>query len=336
MRIPVESFAIDCGGRIVRVCSIRSWLVPAVLVCAEAALGQSKARLEAPEIAEWKTAGAIVSIDPATENVRFLGAAPGRPIVNSTARERSSALMGATALESARGFLSQHGSLFGLRNQGEELALETEKSAASGRSVLRFRQIQGGVPVLGGELIVQLNQDRDILSINGEILPDSGFRASARVDRVTAQNIARTAVAKFYQIDAARLRVTNPELWIYEPSLLGPGVGITSLVWRMDVSAEKLPIRELVLIDAEEGSVALRFNQVPTTRVRETYTANNGTFLPGTLVCDESDPDCAAGDPHAAAAHEYAADTYKWYKNVHGRDSLDNAGIPLVSTVHYG
>ena len=44
------------------------------------------------------------------------------------------------------------------------------------------------------------------------------------------------------------------------------------VVWRMDVKAKAArPIRELVLIDAESGSVALHFNQVETAQNRVTF-----------------------------------------------------------------
>jgi len=66
-----------------------------------------------------------------------------------------------------------------------------------------------------------------------------------------------------------------------------------------------------------------------------TYTANNGTSLPGTLVCDESNPDCIGGDSDAVNAHVYAGDVYDFYNSYHGRDSIDNAGMTLISTVHY-
>ena len=112
-----------------------------------------------------------------------------------------------------------------------------------------------------------------------------------------------------------------------------------SLVWRMDVTPRALlPIRELVLVDARRGSVALHFNQVETARNRQTYTANNSTStaaLPGTLVCGESNPACSGGDSHAAAAHIHAGDTYNFYLNTLGRNSIDNAGMTITSTVHF-
>src|SRR6185295_6662481 len=125
--------------------------------------------------------------------------------------------------------------------------------------------------------------------------------------------------------------------WLYSPGLIGPEDGPMTLVWRMEVTPRALlPIRELVLVDAQRGSVRLHFNQVETIKNRATYTANNTTTLPGTLVCPESNPTCAGGDEDGVAAHLYAGDTYDFYLANHGRDSLNNAGLTLVSTVHYG
>ena len=98
------------------------------------------------------------------------------------------------------------------------------------------------------------------------------------------------------------------------------------------------PIDELVLVDAKLGSVALSFNQVETAKNRSTYTAANGSTLPGTLKCTEASafPACANGDADVEAAHRIAGQVYDFYASRHGRDSLDGAGEPLISTVHYG
>src|SRR5262249_44673369 len=95
-------------------------------------------------------------------------------------------------------------------------------------------------------------------------------------------------------------------------------------------------VRELVLVNARNGFVELHFNQVETARNRLTYTANNGTTLPGTLVCNEANP-CISPpiDAHVAAAHLYAGDTYDFYSRNLGRDSIDNAGMTIVSSVRF-
>jgi Zn-dependent metalloprotease len=67
----------------------------------------------------------------------------------------------------------------------------------------------------------------------------------------------------------------------------------------------------------------------------KTYSAYNGSVLPGQFLCDQSNPTCTVGDSHAKAAHKYAIGTHNLYYNKHSRDSIDNSGMTMISTVHY-
>ena len=68
-----------------------------------------------------------------------------------------------------------------------------------------------------------------------------------------------------------------------------------------------------------------------------TYTANNTSSLPGTFLCNESQPNCTNGSNlHADGAHKYAIGTYNLYSSQYGRNSIDNNGMTIISTVHYG
>ena len=70
--------------------------------------------------------------------------------------------------------------------------------------------------------------------------------------------------------------------------------------------------------------------------VIKTYTANNTTTLPGTFLCDQTTFNCTNGsNPHADAAQQYAIGTYDFYATKHNRDSINNAGMTIISTVHY-
>src|SRR6478735_1712347 len=66
-----------------------------------------------------------------------------------------------------------------------------------------------------------------------------------------------------------------------------------------------------------------------------TYDAKNRTSLPGTLWADTDNTYNATRDAAAVDAHYYAGVTYDYYKNKFNRNSYDNAGAPLKSTVHY-
>ncbi|GAG76857.1 unnamed protein product, partial [marine sediment metagenome] len=70
--------------------------------------------------------------------------------------------------------------------------------------------------------------------------------------------------------------------------------------------------------------------------IRHTYSANNSTALPGTLLCDYTTSNCTSGaDTHADAAHDFAFDSFAFYYWQYGRNGIDNDGMNIISTVHY-
>jgi Zn-dependent metalloprotease len=103
-------------------------------------------------------------------------------------------------------------------------------------------------------------------------------------------------------------------------------------------------------IDAIAQSAALRATRstlaamgamaaIPSPRGRKhrlVYDAKHGSFveLPGTLVREEGER--AAKDPAVNEAYNHSGYTYDFYKRVFDRNSLDNRGMTLVSSVHLG
>jgi Zn-dependent metalloprotease len=271
-----------------------------------------------------------VSTDPYTGRVLFVGTEPSSPIP-----QPASLSPDADAEEAARGFLSEYGQLFGVTDQASQLAAAKTSETEDGRSFVRFQQLYQGVPVVGGELIVQVSsKGHSILSANGEIATTMSVDTAATVSTSDAKATALGVVSKEYGCVATALRVGEPQLWIYNPSILGMNQDRSSLVWRMDVeSADGLPIRELVLVDAHLGFVALHFNQMDTAKSRMVYDAGCTSTLPGSLVRSEGDP--ATGNADADNAYDYTGYTYDFYSTNHGRDSIDDAGMTIISTINY-
>jgi Zn-dependent metalloprotease len=67
---------------------------------------------------------------------------------------------------------------------------------------------------------------------------------------------------------------------------------------------------------------------------RIVYDAGHATKLPGRLVRGEGD--APTGDAAADEAYDGAGETYDFYLEEYGRNSVDDRGVALVSTVHYG
>jgi len=66
---------------------------------------------------------------------------------------------------------------------------------------------------------------------------------------------------------------------------------------------------------------------------RSVYDAHHGTRLPGTFVRDERGP--AAADPAVEHAFTGADQTWRFYRTLFGRNSIDGRGAEIESTVHY-
>jgi Zn-dependent metalloprotease len=103
----------------------------------------------------------------------------------------------------------------------------------------------------------------------------------------------------------------------------------------MEVKAiETRPIRELVLVDAASGEIVLHFNQIDSALNRKIYDHDNtaGKPLPGDLSdLIRVEGQGSTGITDVNLAYDYAGDTYNFYFNYHGRDSLDGAGMELIS-----
>ena len=68
----------------------------------------------------------------------------------------------------------------------------------------------------------------------------------------------------------------------------------------------------------------------------KTHTAQNDDDLPGYFLCDEADATCTeGGNLHADAAHKSALGTVWFYADRFSRNSVDDAGMTVVSSVHY-
>jgi Zn-dependent metalloprotease len=95
------------------------------------------------------------------------------------------------------------------------------------------------------------------------------------------------------------------------------------------VSAERLRAQRAIMaqMTALVTTVAVEDKQ------RQVFNANHGSSLPGTLVRAEGDP--PTGDPATDEAYDGSGATYDLYKDVYERNSIDNNGMRLDSTVHY-
>ena len=194
-----------------------------------------------------------------------------------------------------------------------------------GQTHVKMQQFFNGLPVVGAEYIVHAERDGRVVAMNGRFAQTEGLEREPRVDGWTA---LETAVAQ--------RGITNgsfegrPEL-----TYVVNEKGNTFLAWAINISYvnEQGPQLDRIFASAVTSDLVYVAPQFKYAKNRQTYSANNGTSLPGTLKRSEGSADI--GDAAIDAAHNYAGSVYDYYKNVHGRDSYDNAGATLKASAHY-
>ncbi|HEX5748555.1 MAG TPA: M4 family metallopeptidase [Archangium sp.] len=210
------------------------------------------------------------------------------------------------------------------RLDARDLVLTRVSTDEQGNQHLRFQQMKNGLKVQGGELLLHSRPDGTVYLANGSARDGVLVSSQPRV----AGEAARAAALDATQ--GAGLKAGAPQLMY-----LRTEDGKLRLVYEVVVSGEGLdmPLRDRVYVDAQNGSVALRAPEIHTALNRRVYSANNGTSLPGTLR--RSEGQAATGDAHVDMNYDMLGFTYNCYKTLFNRDSFDNAGATLTSTVHY-
>jgi Zn-dependent metalloprotease len=84
----------------------------------------------------------------------------------------------------------------------------------------------------------------------------------------------------------------------------------------------------------QRGRGGRRVSESDENAQRSIYTAAGSETLPGTLVRAEGQE--ASGDAAVDEAYDGLGDTFALFDDVYGRDSIDDDGLPLDATVHFG
>lgn len=289
------------------------------------------------------TAGALpasalaVSTDAVPTAVAASDGSSSHAISSSQARALGTPAVAAGSSNAvvARAFALQNARALGIRG---ELGASTASRSIAGGSVVRFPQRVGGVPVLGGEVVVDVSSSGTVRGALSETLPSTAPSTTPSITADAAAVTARALIARDVKRPVGTLVAAAPTLTIYDPAILGaPGPEGARLVWRTEVtSSVDVGVRRLVLVDAVRGSIALTFDLIDHAKSRTVCDANNvrGVGVPCTTpVRTEGGPASAVGD--VELAYSYAGITYDFYASNFGRDSIDGKGLPIVSTVRY-
>jgi len=231
------------------------------------------------------------------------------------------------ASAAALAFVECYADLFGVRDTSQELTLVKSDVDALGMRHVTFHQAYQGLEVYGAHMKIHLSADgQEVVAVSSGFVPEIAL--SDTQPRITVEE----AVANASQALPNGTLVSEPKLTVY-PGEEPPGPS-AQLVWLVELRDDAVPARNVYVIDAADGNILDVLDRLYIGRDRETYDADHGHSLPGTLARSEGDG--PTGDQDIDHAHGFAGDTYDYYWSTHSRDSYDDQGAALVSTANYG
>jgi len=195
-----------------------------------------------------------------------------------------------------------------------------------GAAHARMRQTLGGIPVFGAEAIVHMGPDGSFDSMTDKLIRDIHLDLRPKLRDAEAVTLAVAAMGG----EQALLGRPEADLQILRHE------NVDHLTYRVRLEMRTVadePTMPVVFVDAHTGQIVWSYDNLETARNRKTHTAKNRQTLPGTLLISEGQ--ALGSDAVVNQAHTNAGITYDYYAARHGRDSFDNAGATIISTVHY-
>jgi Zinc metalloprotease (elastase) len=236
--------------------------------------------------------------------------------------------LGAGAKEQAsKAFLKAQKDLLHMTGN-EDFDVLSSKTDELGQTHVKFQEKYKGLPVVGAEYIVHSDASGNVVAMNGRFLAADDTKLPRAV--AISSTMAISIAAEQLGADMFSL-VDSPSL-----TYVVNGKSQGFLAWTAKISFKDADGPELVQIYADAGNrgdLVMWSSLYQRLKSRKVYTCSNGTTIPGTLLWSEGGT--ATSDTTAQAAYNYSGNVYDYYKTIFNRDSYDNAGSTIISSVHY-
>ena len=252
----------------------------------------------------------------------------------------------------------------GIKEPKKNLKTKSVNEDSLGMTHVRFNQAVNGIPVEGAEVVVHYSDKNELVSVNGNHVPEVSVDTTPEVSVVRA-------------VQSAKQSVDAPEELEYEPSsdlVIYPFDGQDHLAYKVNVNfLGEEPGNWFVFVDAKSGEIVDQYNalmhadghhesvgtgvlgaqrKIHTTKVKlatqgtmfelsdesheelegiYTYDANNGQIFTNKSASWKDEYQHPAVD-----AHYNSEVVYNYFLDEHDRNSLDDKGMAIVSYVHYG
>lgn len=213
----------------------------------------------------------------------------------------------------------------------DEIAPLATQRTVSGRTIVRFAQEVDGLPVIGGEVVVSLDDDHELSSLLTTTSAASGAELPpARVSEGTAIRIARGYVAHLLGRPGG-LSATSAGRWLHDPAVLG-ATGEAGTAWRIEVAGGP-DVRRLVLVDDQTGLVRLHVDEIRTLHraVCDNDNAKRKKLRPCAAPVRTEDS-AASAVRDVEEAFEFSGRVAQFYEDIGDLDITELLGIDVGGT----
>ena len=237
----------------------------------------------------------------------------------------------------ARAFIQRYGDSFGARSAETEMVLLQNEKIEAGRIryLVKFAQFRAGFEIVGAELAVRLNEQLEVVGANGQLSSEPNEFGSIG-DEEAGKNTALGVTAKLHpDVPSSALQVSEAQQVFLNPAIVGNGENREIPAYRYIVENANLSVRQVVIVDFETAGQLLTYSLVHDAKNRVVHDNKNDPTITGSgpIAREEGDP--LSGIQAVDEAFDYTGDTYDFFFDQHGRDSLDNSGLLLRSRVRF-
>ncbi|EYE88615.1 hypothetical protein Q428_07075 [Fervidicella metallireducens AeB] len=268
-------------------------------------------------------------------------------------------------------FFKDYKKEFNVEDAEKELVFKNSKNDNLGYTHVKLQQVVDGIPVYGKEYIIHYNNKDEVYAVNGNFdVKAKQFKRNKEF--IKEKDAVAIAIAQVnFDSESLNTDLSDnlvPKLFLYElneeyipvylirinflspvpgdwfifinalngevvekynkirtVSVTGSGIGVLGDTKTLNLDKVTVKIRN-------KTETQYQTNDLTRSAVITTYTANNATRLPGSIVYSLSQ---IINDPAAVDAHYYAGVVYDYYKTKFGRNGIDNGNMTIKSTVHY-
>ncbi|WLR60972.1 M4 family metallopeptidase [Guptibacillus hwajinpoensis] len=286
-------------------------------------------------------------------------------------KEKQEVKRSSTSAEDALNYLQQNKEKVKIKNPKADLKKNNSAKDELGMTHVRFNQTKNGVPVEGAEIIVHYNVDNEITVVNGAYNKDieaSKLDTKPTLSAEEALKVAKSSTHAPSTLD----QVPTSELVVYpfegknhltykvNVNFLGDEPGNWYVF--VDATSGKVVDQYNAIMDAghfktQTGTGTGVLGDHRLLHVTKSKGEKEGTVfqladyshegLDGIITYDYSKNYLELFSNKSAAfksefaepavdAHYNSEQVYDYYLSEHGRNSLDDDGMPIQSVVHYG